>query len=287
MRRALMFFCAALLVGGAIGSMAMLDPGYARIEFFGWIVESNLIMACSALVLVYFLLRMLLRFISALVGSGASLSRLRMRYKHGQALARARSGILEFAAGNWQHAADALAKAAPHSAEPVTIWLNAAAAARNAGNTESMRTAIAEARSLAGDIPELILMEARWHIEDGNAPHALRILRQLEDTGHAHNAAGKQLLLAKAFHALEDWESLKGAIKRLKKSKEVAPQSYRALEIAQARSSLDAIEAQASSTGVAPVKKDIDAAWHHVPKHLRNEPLLVRRKMEVERLQSE
>jgi len=287
MRRELVLLCCALFVGGIVGSMAMLDPGYARIEFFGWVVESNLIVAVATLILAYFLLRALLRFVSAIIGSGASLSRLRERYKHGQALARARAGILEFAAGNWKEAADALAKAASKSAEPVTVWLAAAAAARKAGDVESMRQAIAQARSLAGDVPELILMEARWHIEDGDAPQAVRILRELEDEGKARNAAGKQLLLARAFHDLEDWASMKGAIKALRKSKEMAPESYRALEIAQARAVLDSIEAQANATGMVPVKRDVDAAWKQVPKHLRNEPQLVRRRMEVEQLEGE
>ena len=287
MRRELVFLCCALFVGGIVGSMAILDPGYARIEFFGWVVESNLIVTLAALMLAYFLLRVTVRLIAALAGSGASFAKLRERYRHGQALARARAGILEFAAGNWQEAAAALSKAAAGSAEPVTIWLNAADAARRAGDVESMGQAIEAARALAGDVPELRLMEARWHIEDGDAPRALRILRDLDDAGGARNAAGKQLLLAKALHDLEDWESLEGAIKVLKKSKDVAPEKYRGLEIARALATLDSIAAQATSTGIAPVKKDVDGAWKQVPKHLRNEPQLVRRKMEIERLEGE
>jgi len=284
MRRGLVLICFALLIGGVIGSVAVLDAGYVRLEFFGWVVESNVIVAVSALLLAYFVLRLLLRLLSVLVGTGASFARLRTRFKHGRALAQARAGILEFAAGNWQQAAEALGKAAVGSAEPLTIWLNAAAAARKAGDAESMRQAISEARRLTGDAPELTLMEARWHIEDGDAPQAVRMLRELDDAGSARNAAGKQLLLAKAFHDLQDWESLKGAIKTLEKSKAIPPDAYRALEIAQAQASLDSVEAEAKSTGIAPVTKDVHAAWKRVPNHLRNEPQLVRRKMELQQI---
>ena len=286
MRRDFLLIGSALLAGGAIGSIAILDPGYVRVEFVGWIAESNLIVAVAVLCLAYFVMRILLRFLSALMHSGASLSQLRERYKHGKALARARVGILEFAAGNWQQAADQLAAAAVHSSEPVTIWLNAAAAARKAGDVASMRQAIAEARNLTGDVPELSLMEARWHIEDGDTPEAVKILRTLDEISETRIAEGRQLLLARAFHDLEDWDSLASALKVLKKSKGVAPEAYRAFEIAQARAAFDLIETRATTTGVAPTKKDADAAWKQVPKHLRNEPLLVRRRMEVEQWNS-
>ena len=285
MRRELVYLGCALLVGGIVGSVAILDPGYMRLEFFGWVLESNLIVAVVALILLYFVVSVLVRLIVALAGSGASLTRFRERYRHGKALARARAGALQLAAGNWRQAADELAEAAPHSTEPVTIWLNAAAAARKAVDAECMQRAIAEARSLAGDVPEIGLMQARWQLEDGNAPQAVKILRELEEVSDQRLAARKQLLLARAFHDIEDWESLSGALKGLKKSKAVEASEYRSLEIAHARQALDVLERRFEATGALPVPKDVEGAWKQVPKHLRNEPALVRRKMEIEQLE--
>ena len=284
MRRDLMIMGFALLAGGVLGTIAIFDPGYVRIEFFGWLAESNLIVFVGLLLLAYFLVRALVKFIAALLHSGASLRGLRERYRYGKAMARARSGILQFAAGHWKDAAEQLAEAAARSTEPVTVWLNAAAAARKAGMSEQMNNCIAEARQLTGEVAELSLLEARWQIEDGDAQKAVTTLRQMEDPQDAKIAGRRQLLLADAYHAIEDWDSLSNTLKSLSKSKAVEASEYRHLEVAKAQSALDALEQRANSTGMAPVKKDIDAAWKEVPKALRNDPLLVTRKKEIEGL---
>ena len=284
MRRDLVIMGFALLAGGALGTIAIFDPGYVRIEFFGWLAESNLIVFVGFMLLAYFLVRALVKFIAALLHSGASLRGLRERYRYGKAMARARSGILQFAAGHWKEAAEQLAEAAGRSSEPVTVWLNAAAAARKAGDSEQMNNCIAEARQLTGEVAELSLLEARWQIEDGDAQKAVTTLRQMEDPQDAKIAGRRQLLLANAYHAIEDWDSLSNTLKSLSKAKGVDASEYRHLEVAKAQSALDALEQRANSTGVAPVKKDIDAAWKEVPKALRNDPLLVTRKKEIEGL---
>lgn len=284
MRRDLVLIGLALLAGGALGTIAMFDPGYVRIEFFGWLAESNLIVFAGFLLVAYFLVRTFVRFIAALVHSGASFRGMRERYKFGKAMARARSGILQFAGGHWKEAAEQLAEAASETSEPVTVWLSAASAARKAGDSEKMNDYIGEARKLTGDVPELSLLEARWQIEDGNAQKAVTILRQMDDPQDAKMAGRRQLLLARAFHAIEDWESLSNTLKSLGKAKGVEASEYRHLEVAEAQSALDALEQRANSTGIAPAKKEIDAAWKQVPKALRNEPSLVTRKKEIESL---
>ncbi len=286
MRRDLVLMGIALLVGGALGTIAILDPGYVRIESFGWVAESNLIVFFGLLVFAYFILRALVKFIAALVHSGASFRGMRERYRFGKAMARARSGILQFAAGHWKEAAEQLAKAAGRSNEPVTIWLSAASAARKAGDSEQMNHCIAEARKLTGDVAELSLLEARWQIEDGDAQKAVSALRQMEEPKDAKLAGRRQLLLADAFYAIEDWESLSNTLSSLAKAKSVEAGEYRYLEIAQARTALDALEQGAQSTGTAPAQKEIDAAWKQVPKALRNEPSLVTRKKEIEDLKT-
>lgn len=284
MRRDLVLMGIALVAGGALGTLAFFDPGYVRIEIFGWLAESNLIIFLALLLVAYFLVRVSVKLISAFLHSGANLRDLRERYRFGKAMARARSGILAFAAGQWKEAADQLVEAAGRSSEPVTVWLSAAAAARRAGDSEQMKQCIAQARRLAGEAPELMLLEARWQIEDGNAQQAVTTLRGMEDPQDARIAGRRQLLLASAFHAIEDWQSLSNTLKTLPKAKGVETSEYRHLEVAQAKSALDALEQRASSTGVAPAQQDIDAAWKQVPKALRNEPKLVTRKKEIELL---
>lgn len=284
MRRDLVLMGLALAIGGAVGTVAILDPGYVRIEIFGWRTESNLIVFAGLLLIAYFLVRALMRFIAALIHSGANFRDMRDRYRFGKAMAKARSGILQFAAGNYKEAAEQLADAAGKTSEPVTVWLNAAAAARKAGNSEQMNNCIAEARQLTGEVAELALLEARWQIEDGDAQKAVTTLRRMEDPRDVVHAGRRQLLLAHAYHAIEDWESLSNTLKSLAKAKGVEASEYRQLQVAKAKSALDALAQRANSTGIAPVKKDIESAWKEVPKALRNEPSLVTRKKEIEGL---
>lgn len=284
MRRELMFMLVALVAGGAIGTLALVDPGYVRVEIAGWIVESNFIVFAGLLVAAYFVLRWLLRFLSALLHSGSSFRDLLQRQRSGKARAHAREGMLLFAAGRWREAAKLLEDAAVNSSEPVTVWLNAGAAARKAGDVEKGGACLEEARKIAGDAPELALLEARWHLEDRQAQKAVSKLRNMRDSVDARISDQRSLLLATAFCNLEDWSSLSNTMKELRKAKHIEASDYREFEISLARSTLDALERQASSTGVAPAKKEVEAAWKQVPKELRNEPLLVCRKKEVESL---
>ncbi len=289
MRAGLLLLGIALIVGGALGTVMVLDPGYVRIEFMGWVAESNVIVLALLLVLLHALVRVLTRCIFALVHSGASVRGLRERYRFGKALAKARAGILEFAAGHWEHAAEQLAEAAKHSSEPVTVWLNAAMAARLAGDRQHMNTCLQEARTLTGEVIELRLLEARWQLEDGNAQQALEILRsaQTEDAQEPRTAGQCQLLMAQAFLALEDWDSLATILKLLARTRGVAADTYRHLEIALAKRPLDALVEGAAASGLAPDSKALNHAWKQVPRHLRNEPALVTRKHEIESLRSQ
>ena len=284
MRREIVFILVALLLGGAIGTLAVFDRGYVRIEVAGWLMESNFIVFAGLLLLAYFALRWLLRFFSALVNSGTSFRDMLERKRSGKAKARAREGVLLFAAGRWSEAAKKLQDAAGHSYEPVTVWLNAGVAARKAGELEKGRECLEEARKLVGNAPELALLEARWQLEDGEAQKGLATLRDIPQPKDAKLAEQRSLLLARAYCEIEDWSSLSNTLVALRKAKDIDASDYRKFEVALARSSLDALERQASATGVIPAKKEIEGAWKQVPKELRNEPMLVRRKKEVESL---
>lgn len=287
MRRELIYILLALFLGGAIGTLAVLDPGYVRIEIADWIIETNFIVFLGLLGAGYVVLRWLLRFFSALVHSGERFRGFRDRKRFNKAKAHAREGILLFASGRWAEAAERLADAAGNSSEPVTVWLNAAAAARKAGDAEQGRACLAEARGLAGDVPEFVLLEARWAIEDREAQKTVSMLRELAEPDDAKIAARRTLLLAEAFLDLEDWTSLANTLQELRKAKHVESAEYRDMEISLASSALSAITRQAAASGLAPLQRDIDAAWKQVPKEFRNEPLLVRRKKEAEALRAD
>lgn len=278
MRRELIYILLALLLGGAIGTLAMLDRGYVRIEIAGWIVESNFIVFLALLMVGY----VVLRFFLALLRGGERFRRLWQRKQSGKAKARAREGMLLFASGRWAEAAERLENAADKSFEPVTVWLSAGAAARKAGDAAKGRACLAQARSLTGDVPELVLLEARWDLEDREAQQAVSRLRELPEPDDAKVNGRKTLLLAQAFLELEDWSSLSNTLQDLRKAKHVEAAEYRGMEVALASSAFDVIERQAASTGLAPLQGDIDAAWKQVPKALRNEPSLIRRKKEIE-----
>lgn len=278
MRRELIYILLALLLGGAIGTLAMLDRGYVRIEIADWIVESNFIVFLALLMVGY----VVLRFFFALLRGGERFRRLWQRKQSGKAKARAREGMLLFASGRWAEAAERLENAADKSFEPVTVWLSAGAAARKAGDAAKGRACLAQARSLTGDVPELVLLEARWDLEDREAQQAVSRLRELPEPDDAKVNGRKTLLLAQAFLELEDWSSLSNTLQDLRKAKHVEAAEYRGMEVALASSAFDVIERQAASTGLAPLQGDIDAAWKQVPKALRNEPSLIRRKKEIE-----
>jgi hypothetical protein len=132
MRRALIYLVVALVVGGAVGTL-MARPGYVLVSYESMSLETSLWFAVLALIVGYFLLRIVSGLLMRLIRSGAGVAAWQQN--------RARAGGAgahgaRFAAcrrGDWPGARKALATDAESVDVPLVNYLGAARAANEVG----------------------------------------------------------------------------------------------------------------------------------------------------------
>src|SRR5262245_19593089 len=135
MRRILIYFVLALVVGGAIGTLMTRDPGYVLLTYAGTSLETSLWFALSMLIALYFLLRLIVRIGAGLVRGGAGLQSWQENRRARNARERTVRGLLLAGAGDWSGARKTLATVAGQADVPLVNYLVAARAANELGDT--------------------------------------------------------------------------------------------------------------------------------------------------------
>lgn len=265
----------ALLGALWLGSWLLADPGYVLLIHGQREIETSvvflvlmLVLAGAALILLTMSMAPLWRFLTP-----ASWTSWRRRKAAQQQL---QQGLLELAAGHWHRAEGLLASAARRSDWPLPGWLAAAVAARQAGDGDAMRAALAEAAlAPSGRLPTLLL-RARIALYDG-APQRARELLEPERKRYGDSPVLMNML-AEAYGREGNWAGLCGLIPALRKMEATAagPDQHR-LDQREYRAWLGRMRQAASMPGFnnTSQRRDIlSGLWKKVPQRLRREPAL-------------
>ena len=94
MRRALIYLVVALIVGGAVGTLMSRDPGYVLVSYENMSVETSLWFALLALIVGYFLLRVVIGLLMRLIRTGAGVAAWQQNRRARVAQARTVRGLL-------------------------------------------------------------------------------------------------------------------------------------------------------------------------------------------------
>jgi len=227
------------------------EPSYVLINFRGYLVETSvpaLLLLTVALVGIVWLVRKIL-LAPWRIGAAAG------RYRSERSGKKMTQGMIEMAEGNFARGERMLARAASTSASPLFNYLQAARAAHLQGRNERrddwLKLAYQEVPEAANAV---LLTQAEFLLDQGQHEQALATLRRLDENSNDHGHALN--LLARLYFRLEDWNSLRGILPRVRKHAQVKPETLAIWTVRVNREQLDQ-----AADGEA-----VDAAWKDVPK---------------------
>ena len=252
----------AILLGGAVGTLLVRDPGYVLISYANTVLETSLWVALLLLIGVYLLFWGLFFFTRKLGQGQLEL----LRWRSGRKLRAARNqtvrGLLVMAEGRWAEARKLLADAAQNVETPLINYLNAARACHELGERDDRDAFLKLAHeSTPGAKFAVTLTQAEFHIHEGEYEQALAALLVLRRRAPKHRAV--LAMLADCHEALHDWEALKELLRDLARNKALPEAELRRLEQVVWQALLNGADTPA-------------VLWKKMPKHLKNEPALLR-----------
>jgi len=238
------------------------DPGFIVIGHGAWTIETSLSAFILALVLVYFVLRVLM----ILVRFTLRLFQNRFRLQQEKAQESLVRGLLALIQKQWQQAEQTLLKNVSAGELETLHYLGAAYAADKQQASSRLTTYIEAARkSLPKVNVTLLLFEAQLHLQQHN------LLAALEKTQTAYSLAPKHeqvlLLLLTLYTQLADWQALLALLPELRKRKLLSAEQLQALEN---RASIELIQ---HTLRTQP--SQVTTVWSRMPKMMRLRPVIL------------
>lgn len=246
---------------GAFGAHFLLeDSGYVLINMRGYAVE----MSVPGLVLGLVLLYALVRFSIRLFYVPRQLGRMAGNLRHRRSSKQVTRGLIDIAEGNPARGERLLTRGARKSDQPLLNYIVAARAAQIQGAETRRDTWLKMALEKQPEASTAIqLTQADLQIESGQLEEALQTLEAL---GESAPEQGQRIaLLARAYHKLGDWESLRHLMPKLAKSRTMNADELQELQ----REVYGVLIARATDESD---RESLQALWGSLPKALRAEP---------------
>lgn len=258
-----LYIAAAMIVAGLLANMLLGDPGYVALRFAGRLIEMSAVTFAIALVAAYFVVRLLIRLITARRSWKASQAARR----HERARRSLGLGLLELSEGNWETAETTLTRHARESENPAAHYLTAARAADLQGALQRRDEWLVRALEVSADrrAPALI-MQAEVLLKHKQLQPALATLEQLEAT-EEQNARGL-LLLARVYRQTGDWQKLQALEPRLRSTRGITA-AMADETVAQVH--LDRLKDAGTRCDLAELR----AAWKETSRSLAKHPEIV------------
>ena len=267
MRRLLLVFCTFLLLGVVLALVFRDEQGYLLVSFAGWQIETSLLFAIAALLVVLWVAITLWRLI---VGGFLLPRRLRNKLanrRQRKARLSLYDGLLRLSEGRWSKAEDELKRLAENNEAPGLNYLNAARAAQHQGHVGDRDRYLEKAASKRG-VSELavLLTQAQLQIEQGQTADAMASLSRLYQMEPHHDVVLR--LYAEQSHRAGDYEQLRT----------LTPALYKHSNMPHER--IDQLAVEAWGDELTRHNTDsvaLTTAWKRVPKRLRTQPDMIRR----------
>jgi HemY protein len=252
----------ALAGGALIAHLLMEDVGYVLINIRGYAIEMSVPGLLLALLLLYLIVRLLLRVLKAPRQLGRAVGGVRSS----RARKQVTRGLIAVAEGNAARGERLLTRGARRSETPLLNYMAAAQAAQVQGADQRRDDWLKLARERSPEAENAVLLtQAELQIDHGQLPQAIATLERVGEV--APNNHRRLTLLAKASRASEDWEALRDLLPRL-----IRTQALARGELATLQRDVCAVFLQrAAREGDAA---QVDEAWHSLPKASRADPAM-------------
>jgi HemY protein len=250
----------ALVAGGLLAHLLLIDPGYVAVRLGRTLFETTLPIFALLLAGGYFLVQALLGAASA----RARLAQLRTERRRRRAREETQRGLLDLAAGNWKSAEELLSRSAPDADSPAANYLVAARAADLLDAVARRDEWLARAQDHApGERAAALVTLAEMQMRRGQDEPALQTLEQLDASGDL-NSRGLELM-ARLNQKLGRGAELLALGPRLRSAKELPEAQVNELL---AHVHLEAIRAAGEHADKARLEK----AWSDLPRGVRRLP---------------
>lgn len=266
MMRFIIYFL--VLIGSVwLGLRIAESPGYVLINYQTWAIETTLWFGAMALVVGFFVLYFILRFLVRVFSLGASMSHWCKKRSHRKTRLQTNKGLRALAEAKYNKAEKLLIKSASDSETPLINYLGAAQAAQ-ARNDLDKRDEYLHLAHQCGDNSEIAvgLTQAQLQLNQKQFERALSTLEYLNNLSPRHHTVVK--LLANVYEELGDWGALIGLLPDLKKLKVLSQPEYARIE---RKSYEENFKIVSESLGV----DDLTATWKKLPKHMHYDPVIV------------
>ena len=267
MRRLLAALVAALVVGGAVGTLMVRDPGYVLLTYDDMSLETSLWFALLALVVGYFVLRFVFGLIGRIARGGAGIAAWQQSRRARVAQARTTRGLLLVGEGDWAGGRKALLADAQDLETPWVNYVGAARAANELGDARD-RDALIEKAVAATPGSEFAAAMLQAELQAAASQHREAVATLLKAKQDAPNQPRLLALLATSYERLGDWDALLALAPELKRG---GVWSADALRTARARWWAALCEQPPAANRSAQLTE----RWNVADKELRDDPRAV------------
>jgi len=246
------------LLAAAIAPLFKADPGMVQIRFWGWTVETSVLVLIFGVLALWLLVWLIVRLWKA---PAEAARRIRER----RSLAQLEKGLLALTEGDWSTAERALQKSASAHGRTTARYLAAAEAAdgQDAGDRAEWYLEQADTRNRKQKFL-VDLTRARILTQNGNYAEAKDILEALYKRRRKHPQVLE--MLGRCYRELGEWDALLSLLPAMQKAKLIDEE--KAVEL---RHSAAIGEIQRCSN-----RDDIQAAWRALPKGMQKAPEVIR-----------
>lgn len=249
------------------------DRGYVLFAYKGLRYQSGLwafLGLVLAVVLLYYLLKALLRLLLASTRLANPWSRL---HRHRRVRQASEQGLLDLAEGRWARALRHLSRAAEDDRQPLMYYLGAARAAHKLGRHEESDALLERALQRQ---PQAELAVALAHAElqqgRGESDAALETLQAMHERHPGHHLVLRQL--RRLYLQRQDWSALLGLLPELRKEKALPAAELDELERETWRGRLASVGQAGLELGETALQP-LTQAWNQLSSSLRQEPELI------------
>jgi len=246
------------LLAAAIAPLFKADPGMVQIRFWGWTVETSVLVLIFGVLALWLLVWLIVRLWKAPADAAR-------RIRERRSLAQLEKGLLALTEGDWSTAERALQKSASAHGRTTARYLAAAEAAdgQDAGDRAEWYLEQADTRNRKQKFL-VDLTRARILTQNGNYAEAKDILEALYKRRRKHPQVLE--MLGRCYRELGEWDALLSLLPAMQKAKLIDEE--KAVELRH----IAAIgEIQRCGN-----RDDIQAAWRALPKAMQKAPEVIR-----------
>lgn len=230
MKKIILLIIIALGLSLLLSYAIQLDPGYVRISFGNWLVESNLWVWLGLNIAIIVGLFLILSVLKGSAHFSKKITALFGKSSQERAKEATEKGIIAFLEGNWETAKKLLTRSARKNTKPIINYLAAAHASNELGQTKDAEALLKKAYESTPESDFAVgIAQTRIQIQQNQFEAALATLLRLKKLQAHHPFVLRQLKVV--YLRLEDWQQVIKLIPLLRKELKEDEQELKELEL--------------------------------------------------------